>query len=510
MSLTTTRVGKGRARGQDTEQPTSANPQGRERWPWLPFVDLSLAAALVPGFFLGGLLATAARNGSPWLAAYPALAQAHGHAQLAGWGGAMILGVALQFLPRLRGSQLARPGWVRPLFGVFAGGLALRVAGQVLAALVLATADPAAGSARTAAAAETVGHGLSLVAVVGVAAFALGAVLEAAAGTGLVLLLGLSLRSGPPLTTKKAFAQVAPLLAIAFASFVTALIAWAAGAVATALAVATAGAASGAVGAATGGRLPVIPPAFDRLAVEIALFGFIVGISLAMSARVFSLFFRVRPANPQLVRWTGLLLGTGILAGTVAGAVHAATGVRPPVLAGAADLLWGAALWTGTAAVHVFSRRLAFPGDRGRYAWWRDPAGAGAVAAYGWATLAGLILVLRGLWEWGIPVGPASASVDAAIHATGAGFMTLLILAVAPTMLPGFGGGRLRGPAWVWASVVLGCLAATLRSAPAIAPMLGMSAAGWGAGAMALGGVTGLLAVGALTVALRRSWRGRP
>lgn len=508
MSTTATRVAKKKGRGPAAaEESKSTSPKGPGRWPWLPFVDLSLAAALVPGFFLGGLLAAAARNGSPLLDAYPALAQAHGHAQLAGWGGAMILGVALQFLPRLRGTQLARPGWIPPLFWAFTTGLALRVAGQVLAALVLAAAGPATGEMETTAATGTVGNGLPVVALVGMATFALGAVLEAVAGTGLVLLLGLSLRSGPPLTAKKAFVQVAPLLAIAFGSFAASLIAWAAGAVAAARAVAAAGAAPGAVGAATRARLPVIPPALDRLAVEIALFGFIVGISLAMSARVFSLFFRVRPADPRLVRWTGILLGTGVLAGTVAGAVHVATGSRPPALAGAAALLWGAALWTGTAAVHVFSRKLAFPGDKGRYAWWRDPAGAGAVAAYGWATLAGLILVLQGLQEWGIRVGPGSASVDAAIHATGAGFMTLLILAVAPTMLPGFGGGRLRGPTWVWVSVVLGCLAATLRSAPGIAPMLGMSAAGWGASAMALGGVTGLLAVGALIVVLRQSWR---
>ncbi|HEY8393406.1 MAG TPA: hypothetical protein VIK92_01220 [Thermaerobacter sp.] len=503
MSTTVTRVATKQARGAEAGK-NSKGPQRRERWPWLPFVDLSLAAALVPGFFLGGLLAAAARNGSSLLEVYPALAQAHGHAQLAGWGGAMILGVALQFLPRLRGSQLARPGWIPPLFWTYAAGLALRVAGQVLAALVQATAAGAPGAPGLPGAA---GHGLPFPVQIGLAAFALGAVLEAAAGTGLVIMLGLSLRAGPPLSTKKAFGQVAPLLAIAFGSFAVSLIAWAAGAVVAAGSVTAAGSPPGTAAAPASARLPVIPPALDRLALEIALFGFIAGISLAMSARVFSLFFRVSPADPRLLRWTGILLGTGVLVGALAGAIHLATGSRPPALTGAAAVLWGAAMLTGTAAVHVFTRRLSFPGDRGRYAWWRDPAGAGAVGAYVWATLAGLILVLQGLQAWGVRLGAGPAPADLAIHATGAGFMTLLILAVAPTMLPGFGGGRLRGPGWVWAAVVLGFLAASLRSAPGIASLLGMTAVAWGASAMALGGVSGLLAVGALIIALRQSWR---
>src|SRR5690554_2507990 len=89
--------------------------------------------AFLPGFVLGGLMFLAVHMGWPtgW---YAAGRQAHGHAQLMGWGGAMILGVGLQFLPRLRGARLWSPHWVPPLFIMLAVGLTVRVVAQPLAA----------------------------------------------------------------------------------------------------------------------------------------------------------------------------------------------------------------------------------------------------------------------------------------------------------------------------------------------------------------------------------------
>src|SRR5688500_6047470 len=83
----------------------------RDRAVWRPFVIASLGTAIAGGFGLGAaLFLTAAFDASFgiwWLAA----AQAHGHAQLFGWAGLMVLGVGFHFLPRLLGAPLYRPAW---------------------------------------------------------------------------------------------------------------------------------------------------------------------------------------------------------------------------------------------------------------------------------------------------------------------------------------------------------------------------------------------------------------
>ena len=81
---------------------------------WRAFVWGAFLAALGPGFLAGALLSAALGLGVPLGPWWPAVAQVHGHAQLAGFAGLMVLGVAFHFLPRLRGAPLAAPG-ARPL-----------------------------------------------------------------------------------------------------------------------------------------------------------------------------------------------------------------------------------------------------------------------------------------------------------------------------------------------------------------------------------------------------------
>ncbi|WP_243149676.1 hypothetical protein [Thermaerobacter sp. PB12/4term] len=474
--------------------PASQRRKNRH-WPWLPFFDLAVLAALVPGFLLGGVLAAAAWQGWSWASAYPALAQAHGHAQLVGWGGALILGVALQFLPRLRGSTLSDPRRIPLGFMLLAAGLALRVGGQALAALVAAPAARAAG----------------------LWILAAGAALEVVAAGLLAGLLARSLRQGPPLGQKKAFAQVAPLFVLAGASLLAGLLLWTLGAFSAATAALRAAAgfnpAAGAGAAAAPASLPAAVPAtlpgpVDAAALRLTLFGFIGTISVAMSARVFSLFFRIRPARPGWLAAAAGAFGGALLLDTAAGIGALLTG-RPasPGVSAAADLAWGAALVLGTIGVRVFEPRLVFPGDKGGYRWWRDPAGVAAVLAYVWALLAALMLGLRGLGTLGVQVAASTPPADAPLHAVGAGFMTLLIMGVAPTMLPGFGGGRLRSRRGVAVAVALAALAALLRVLPGLGQTLTGRAAPWSTPVMALAGAAGLGAVIALVLVLRASWR---
>ncbi|PZN06784.1 MAG: hypothetical protein DIU76_06175 [Bacillota bacterium] len=483
----------------------AARARADRRWPWRPFFDLAVAAALVPGFLLGGLMAAAAWRRWSWVHAYPALAQAHGHAQLVGWGGALILGVALQFLPRLRGSALVQPDRVPLWFGALAAGLGMRVGGQALAALVPAAAP----------------GGLGILAA--------GAVLELVAAAGLLTLLARSLAAGPPLGQKKAFGQVVPLFAVAAASLLAALALWAGAALSTvtpagigfglgsgvrhaggavpdgSVAAGRGGMPGAAVGAAVAATLPA---PVDAAAVRLALFGFIGATSVAMSARLFGLFFRVQAARVPLLGAAAGAFGAASVLDAVPGAM-ALVGGRgaPPAWGALADLAWGTALLLGTGAVRIFERRLSFPGDKGRYRVWRDPTAVAALLAYVWAVVAAAVLVVRGLDGLGIPLTPATPPADAALHAVGAGFMTLLIMAVAPTMLPGFGGGRLRDPGLVAAAVALAGLAAVLRVAPGLIQTVDGRAPAWSTGAMAVAGAAGALAVVLLVVTLWRSWR---
>src|SRR5712691_296823 len=149
-----------------------------------------LGAALLLGIGGGFALATVLTLtemfqvplGSWWLA----LAQAHGHLQLYGWAGLFVLGVALHFLPRLRGTPLAAPWLVVWILGAQVTGLLLRAFSQPF----------------------TVATGASTWGVL----LAISGVLECAAFGGAVCLLGITLWGGPSLTARAAFLGVLPFI----------------------------------------------------------------------------------------------------------------------------------------------------------------------------------------------------------------------------------------------------------------------------------------------------------
>jgi uncharacterized protein involved in response to NO len=84
----------------------------------------------------------------------------------------------------------------------------------------------------------------------------------------------------------------------------------------------------------------------------------------------------------------------------------------------------------------------------------------------------------------GLPI-----SLDAPRHAFAVGLIALLICGVAPRMLPGFSGGRIRSPRLVAATLWLGNVATVLRVCPvALAPLLDrLGAAGGNIAAIAFG-----------------------
>jgi len=419
---------------------------------WPPYIWASLALALSAGFGLGGGLFAALALPVPLGAWWVAAGQAHGHVQLFGWAGLMVLGVALHFLPRLRGAPLARPELAGPALWLFVVGLLVRAVSQPSAAL--------AGSWALAAALHV--------------SLALSGALELLGGSLVVALLARTSRGGPAVRERPGLLSVLPLLVAAFAGL------W------LSLAANLVGVVAGAVMASA-----VVPAWADEPTNLLAFYGFLVPISVAMSARTFPLYFRTPLPNQRLLRVALVLLLVGL-----ALRLYGLTGVPPAAAVGSAG--FAASLGVFVVALGVFARRVPLPRQPVRP--FHDPMQLHALSAYVWLLVAAALLVLDGLAAAGIWWLPSSTSGDAEQHALGVGFVTLLIFGVGAHLLPGFANRPLRSRGLVWATLVLGNAAALLRVAPVL--VSAWLPAWLVDSSLALAGLAGLIAVAAFGVNL--------
>src|SRR5215469_5671259 len=93
--------------------PAGAKPLPAQQEPFeraRPWVAASCALGLGAGFLLAAILSIIQALELPMGLWWPAVVQTHGHVQLFGWAGLLVLGVALHFLPRLHVAPLACPG----------------------------------------------------------------------------------------------------------------------------------------------------------------------------------------------------------------------------------------------------------------------------------------------------------------------------------------------------------------------------------------------------------------
>jgi uncharacterized protein involved in response to NO len=97
-----------------------------------PILKTALLMGAGGGFLLATVLTLSLAFSVPLGAWWEAVAQAHGHLQLFGWAGLFVLGVALHFLPRLRGTPLAGASLVPWLLGMMIASLVLRAVSQPL------------------------------------------------------------------------------------------------------------------------------------------------------------------------------------------------------------------------------------------------------------------------------------------------------------------------------------------------------------------------------------------
>jgi uncharacterized protein involved in response to NO len=399
--------------------------------PTPPFLWAAVLLALLAGFGLGGALFL--HQPAIWRVA---AAQAHGHVQLFGWAGLLVLGVGLHFLPRLRGAHLAAPRLAPLVLLLYTSGLVLRVLAQPLAAYVPAVWP----------------------------LLPLSGLLELAGAGVAIGMLVATARRGQPLAERGGLVPVLPYLAFAWTSLGAALVLNLIG-----LALLTPS-----LGPSAVPWSPLMPSPWHALTVHLGFLGFLVPISIAVSVRTFPLYLRVR------VPRTGLLWAA--LAALVAGLVLrlAAVVVAPPAAEALGRLLEGAALLAAAwlldvplvrtrAGVLAETRRRAV--ELGATPRPPPPPTSDLPAAewllrtaYAWLVLAAALLLVGGV---ALLADAPQPPLDAERHALGAGFVTLLIFGMGARLLPGFvGRGHVANSRLVWATLWLGNAAALLRVAP--------------------------------------------
>ena len=442
-----------------------------------PVLGAALLIGTCGGFALATVLTLTPMLGlvtGPW---WLAVAQAHGHLQLYGWAGLFVIGVALHFVPRLRGNPLALPRLVPWLLRALVAGLLLRALCQPLATL-----------------SNAIAWRVGLIA---------SGVLEGAALLGIAILIALTLKNGPKLALRPAFRGVFPLIAGAFAALTLA-------GLVNLLNVFLADAG-------------MVVSADDALNVTLGLFGFLVPMTLAMSAQALPMYAGL-DAFPRKALWplasiyfVGFVLfclGTpGLLPST---SLASSIGSLGMLLVGMAILMFISVFLSlmqkrgrlpkRVAALapqpHALARSYRAKVAQERSAF--GPFVALIASAYLWALLAGLFLVVDGITLL-VGGGPPFA-LDAIRHSLALGFIALLICGIAPRLITGFSGGHIVSPRLVTATLWLGNAAALLRIGAilAMSPLSSVSVVGVSLDALVFGlsGPTGLALAVCLTINL--------
>ncbi len=412
----------------------------------LPGAALTLGAG--GGFVFATILTITRLLNLPEGLWWSVLAQTHGHLQLYGWAGLFVLGVALHFLPRLRGAPLAFPQLLPWFLAAQVSSLLLRALCQPLAAISSAGIWPAG--------------------------LVISGLLEVWGLGGILLMIGWTFSHGPALASRPAFTQVLPLFVTAFAALALAALVN----LVNMFQVASSSA--------------LIPATGDTLDVTLGLLGFLVPMALAMSARALPMYAGLEAFPRRLFRLIAAGYIIGLLFALIAplAAASQLTVALAYRLAGAGTALVGLMIGAFVLVfIQMMRKRSHLPArvvalapepealagqyrrqvkrERGAY----GPFVALVASAYLWALIGGLLLVLNGLaqvFDLAIPVSP-----DAARHSLALGFIALLIAGIAPRMLPGFSGGHIRSPGYVTATLWLGNTAAVLRvGSLLVAPLL--------------------------------------
>lgn len=436
-----------------------------------PTLLTALWTGAAGGFVLASVLSVTLAMRAPLGVWWLALAQAHGHLQLYGWAGLFVLGVALHFVPRLRGAPLTGARAMPWALGFLLTALILRGASQPL----LASSVGPMWLWQAALVASGVCE------IVGVACV-------------LAMFLGVSLRPGAPrLRDRPALWSIFPFVVTAGVS----------------LGVAALVNLVNVVRAASAGGL--VPAGGDSVNVLLGLFGFLVPMAIGMSTRALPMYAGL-DAFPRRVLWPAAFIYDAGLALTAWGSAY---GLVPDTALGRVGgfglfLMGGVVVgfiglfgWLMSRRGHLPQkvRALAPEPEQVAHAYIRrvaqertsfGPYVALIASAYVWAFLGGLLLLVDGAalsLGYSVPL-----DLDVARHSFAVGFIALLIAGVSVRMIPGFSGGRIASPRWVVALLWIGNGAALMRvGSLLLAPTLSAFGSAGTAVASALFGVSGPL-----------------
>jgi uncharacterized protein involved in response to NO len=453
------------------------------------FIWAALAVALAAGFAIGAHLTFVLGFGLPVGRGFASHVQTHGHVQLVGWAGLMVMGISLHFMPRLAGVPLARPQWLGRILWLMVLGLSLRSIGQSVTPYM--TGHPIFAPLTW------------LVAVSGV--------LE---GSGILLYVRLlihTLRRARGVNRRPALLAVRPYFGmmvtgwLLYASLNLVLLAH--------------------MALHTG---VVVHPAWNQFAIQSFIGLVLLPVAFAFSIRMLPLYLRLAvPDWP--VRGTAYAYLAALAVQVLPGAPPL-LGLAPQVASTLANLglllksvviLWFVwqldlltrrrAPWTVHRQLHPGpERRPTRPGlpDYGEFGRFEGLV----YAAYIWLVLAAACEGIAGMTAL---VGqPFFISSTVVRHMYGLGFVTLLILGMAVRMLPGFLQQRgIASTALVAATFWLGNAAVVCRVLPFVLPPMLLQGAPGGAvlarTAFAVSGLLGWAAVWCLALNLWKTTRAK-
>lgn len=431
-----------------------------------PFVLAALGIALTAGFGYAALLVAALALKIPLGGWWSAAVQAHGHAQLFGWLGLFVAGMALYFLPKLASQDLKLTGRAPYALALLAGGILVRSVAQP--ALGFDAASPLAWGWR---------------------ALWVGSAFAELAGFALIASMLVATNSGRRIASGSPEWPVFPFIVVGIGSLALAFLL-------NFIACLSAARSSSAT----------LDSTFDALIIQLMLYGLAIPMAMVFSIRNLPLFMRLAAPPRRELRVLAYMYGLS-LALKLIPQVMSLWGGNSSLADGAGDLgglgssvvilifVWILDLprlrapWTASRPPNTrpdleYLRkptRQDYP-DAGEYGRFELLI----YSAYSWLVVTALFELARvgALWlRAGSPI-PA----DAERHALTVGFVTLLIFGMAARLLPGFSHKRrLAYPGLVLVTFVLGNLAALLRVVPLFFPssdlalaLLGASGAvGW-------------------------------
>lgn len=408
------------------------------------FAKTAIVIALTAGFSLGAGILLYPLLFGPLGAWWLPHVQVHGHAQVLGWVGLFIMGIAYHAVPRMKATALTRRPLVYASYAVVLASLALRLAGQPISQ----------GLVRDV-----------LVALSGTSEVA-GAVLF------LVVLWSTVATSLQPRDIYEKF-----LLSGAF---------WLCVASTANLALLVVTLSNG---------MAVVPYPAEDILLHIYFAGFIVSFVFGFSVRTLPTFLGLPALAPRGINVAFIALNAGIpirLGGMALG-----QGIWGVVLTSLGTALEVAAFMGFVLALRVFRPSQAWLKEsgmprghekflRGAYAWLMVAAAIDGVLT---------LLMLAGLGA------PGFNEISGQRHALALGFITLMIFGMASRVIPVFSGTRLYAPGLLSAIFIVSNVGTALRVSFTLLPPLAVALAS------AMRGVSGVLNLAGLALFAYVIWR---